>query len=87
MAEVAGVDIHMIVTKGQAVYARIGGDLEPTHRGEAVAIEVDSGEYFLGKTGLEATEKAREKFPDKLFYVARIGRGPYVSFGGWRGRP
>jgi len=36
-------------------------------------IEPDSGEYFLGKTLLEALKKAQKQYPDKLFYSIRIG--------------
>ncbi len=84
MAEATDIDAHSLIEKGRGIYARIAADLERDHRGEAVAIEVDTEDYFLGKTGLEATEKARIKYPDKLFFVARVGRGPYFSFGSRR---
>ena len=87
MPEVVDIDMHTIIKKGREVYTQIGADLEQDHRGEAIAIEVNTGDYFLGKTGLEATEKARKKYPDKVFFVARVGRGPYFSFGGRRRRP
>lgn len=36
-------------------------------------IEPETGEYFLGKTTLEAFKKAKKKYPDKIFYCIRIG--------------
>lgn len=60
--------------RGEAIYRQFLRDkLEPMHKGEFVAIEPDSGDYFLGKTSLEAILKARQKHPDKVFHVIRIG--------------
>ena len=47
--------------------------LEPQHKGEVVAIEVESGDCFLGKTVVEAGNKARQKYPDKVFYFVKVG--------------
>jgi len=57
------VDKHEMVTKGETIFKTIEDELLPEHRGEAVVIDVDSGDYFLGETGIEATDKAREKYP------------------------
>jgi len=58
--------------------------LEPAHTGEFVAIEPDSGEHFLGQTSIEAILNARQKYPDKIFHVIRIGH-PVVGKIGRRG--
>ncbi len=42
-------------------------------KGLIAAIEPDTGVYFLGKTLTEALKKAKEKYPDKIFYSIRIG--------------
>lgn len=47
--------------------------LEPTEKGKIAAIEVESGDLFLGTSTLEAGMKAREKYPDRVFYFIRIG--------------
>ena len=78
------VDKHEMAAKGEAILRAIEDELLPEHRGEAVAIDVDSGDYFLGETGIEATDKARRKYPDKIFYLARVGARAYVSFKGLR---
>ncbi len=71
--EILVVDKDEIVEKGQRIYEKIKDKLEPEHKGEIVAIEVETGDYFLGKSVIEATDKAREKYPDKVFYTARVG--------------
>ncbi len=67
------VDKDELVEKGKEIYKKIWDKLEPAHKGEIVAIEIKTGDYFLGKDLVEADEKAREKYPDEVFYLARIG--------------
>lgn len=47
--------------------------LEPEHKGEYLVIEVESGDYFIGRTIEEAGKKARRKYPDKIFHLIKIG--------------
>jgi hypothetical protein len=42
--------------------------LEPKYNGKIIAIEVDSGKYFIGDDELEAGLKAKAVFPDKIFF-------------------
>lgn len=58
---------------GWARYEEIRPELEAEHHGEYVAIEVDSGAYFVGETPQEAFEQAEEAFPDRAFCLIRIG--------------
>jgi len=41
--------------------------------GMFAAIEVDSGDYFLGTNLTEAFEQAMAKHPDKKFFFVRVG--------------
>lgn len=60
--------------KAKAIYnSKYRKSLEPTEKGKVVALEVESGEIFLGHTAMEAGMKARRKFPDKIFYFIRVG--------------
>ncbi len=59
--------------RGWTRYQEIRAELEDQHRGEYVAIEVDSGAYFLGKTPEEAFAQAEKSCPGKVFYLVRIG--------------
>ncbi len=47
--------------------------LEKDYKGEIVAIEIDSGDFFLGRNEIEAYEKAVKEYPDKTFVYKRIG--------------
>jgi hypothetical protein len=60
-------------SKGDEIYEKIKPLLEPEHKGEIVAIEVESGDYFLDETVIEAWQKAKGKYPDKVFYFVRVG--------------
>jgi hypothetical protein len=58
--------------------------LEAKRKGMIAAIEPDSGDYFLGTKIFTAVEKAREKYPEGVFYCIRIGYpGVYQHRGGF----
>jgi hypothetical protein len=61
------------IAKGQEVYEKLKGDLEPAHKGEIVAIHPERGDHFLGKTLNEADEKAFARYPDQWLYFIRVG--------------
>lgn len=42
-------------------------------KGMIVAIEPETGNWFLGKTVLEALKKGRKKYPKGIFYFVRVG--------------
>jgi hypothetical protein len=52
---------------------RLKSELERTHRDDFVAIEPDSGEYFLGRTLSEAAAAARVAYPNRQTGVLRVG--------------
>ena len=60
--------------KAEAIYRKkLKPKLEDKYKGRIVAIDVESGDYFVGKTVLEAIDKGRKKYPGKIFYAVRIG--------------
>ena len=59
--------------KGMAIYEKISKQMEKKNFGKYLAIEVESRKYFVGNTLIEAMEKAKKQFPDKLFYFIRAG--------------
>ena len=68
------VNKDWLVTQGEVIYQqRLKSYLEPSHHGRIAAIEVESGDYFLGHSVVEAARKARAKYPQKLFYFVKIG--------------
>jgi len=72
-ARVFQFDQRKLISEGKEIYRRIREGLEPEHKGEIVAIETESGDYFLGKTVVEAGEKAKQKHPHKIFYFVKVG--------------
>jgi hypothetical protein len=72
-----------LVEQGQRLYeAKLRAGLEPAHGGRFVAIEPETGRYFLGDTGTAALVAARTAMPHSLFYLTRIGREAAHSIGG-----
>jgi len=67
------VDIQHIADEGTKIYRQIKSQYEDTKRGKFLAIEIDSKDVFLGDTGGEAMELAEIKYPDKVFFVVKIG--------------
>ncbi len=61
--------------------AQLRTQLEANHRNAFVAIEPDSGDYFLGKTLSEAIQASRIAHPDRLVFAVRVGHGSAVTIG------
>ena len=82
--------IHQISKAGKQLFEKLDAELREKYYGKFIAIEVDSGDYFIGETGIDASKKGKEKYPDKIFFLGRIGhrtaykfRG-HVPLGGYR---
>lgn len=73
-----------IAQKGTQIYQKIRKQIEKEYLGDFMAIEVESGKYFLGKTQMEAIEKAKKHFPAKVFYLMKIGFPAVVTFSGYQ---
>lgn len=72
-----------LAEKGKKIYyEKLKDRLELEHKGEIVAINTDTGDYFLGKTLLEAVKKGRRKYPKAIFYSIKIGYPAVVKFRG-----
>lgn len=55
--------------------------LEATNRGDYVAIEPDSGDYFVGETLSQAIQASRISHPERLAFGMRIGYDEAVHLG------
>jgi len=78
----AGSDVDEFVRRAEELYtARLRAVLEPAHLDEFVAIEPESGDYFLGKTLSEAIGAARRSHPDRLAHAMRVGHKAALHFG------
>lgn len=73
-----------LVEGGQRFYEEhLRDQLEPEHAGRYVAIEPESGRYFLADTGTEALLEARRVLPESLFYLARVGHAAADTLSGY----
>lgn len=60
------------------IYDKIEDELLLNNKGKILAIEPNSGDYFIGETKMEAGMKAKIKYPDRFFYFFKIGyKGVY----------
>ena len=68
---------------GEEIYERdIRLQVEETHHGKVVAIDVDSGDYAIGDMVVTAAERLREQRPDANVWSVRVGYRTLRSFGG-----
>jgi hypothetical protein len=74
-----------VIERARRIYAdQLQIALESEHRNRFVAIEPESGEYFLGDTFDEAVKAARRKYPTRLSHTIRIGHRAAFHMGGLR---
>jgi len=60
---------------------RLRGILEADHRNAFVAVEPNSGDYFLGDTLSEAIQAARTAHPNRISFALRVGHPSAVHLG------
>ncbi len=71
-----------VIAQAKAIYEQeLRGSLEAEHRDRFVAIEPDSGDYFLADTFDAAVKAARSKYPSRLSHTIRIGHRVAFSIG------
>ena len=73
---------NMDQNRVEEVYAKILPQLTKTQFGKIVAIEPESGDYFVGETMGLALEKAEAKYPTKPFFFKRVGAKAAIFIGG-----
>jgi hypothetical protein len=72
--ESSGRDIELFIERAKQTYDdRLAAKLEPEHTGKIIAIEPESGDYFLGGDEIEAAENARGAGHDGPFFFLRVG--------------
>ena len=62
-----------IATVGRAMYEKIREELEVTHKGKIVIIDVKSGDYEIGDSDLNATLRMFERRPNALTWGEKVG--------------
>ncbi len=71
-----------VADRAKRIYEdRLKATLEATEPDKFVAIEPESGDYFVGVTLSEAIGKSRKTYPDRLAHAIRVGHRAGVHFG------
>ena len=74
-----------VAERGRDRYEReLRTELEPTHSGRFVALDVGTGDYEVADTLREASRRLKTRLPDAMVYGVRIGRRTAYRFGGHR---
>lgn len=72
-----------VIARGKKIYdERLKGELEPEHAGRYVAVDPDTGRYFIGDASAEAVGAAHDAMPESRFYLKRVGYSAAHSIGG-----
>ena len=63
-----------IIENGRELYYKLRPNLEKEYGlGDYVSFEVQSGDYFVGKTPIQSLHKAKKKYPNGEFFLAQVG--------------
>ena len=62
-----------MMKKANELFQKVNKTLSQKYKGKIIAIESESGEYYLGDSELEAYNKAIKEHPKKQFVFKRIG--------------
>ena len=78
-----------VIRLGKELYEReIRHKVEDDHRGEIISIDVESGDWAIGKSVVATTDRLWERRPDAIdIYSLTIGDGVLRRFGGRPLRP
>jgi len=69
--------LELIDRAKQTYQEELAGELEPEHMGEIVAIELTTGDHFVGEDEVAASHKARAAGHQGMLYFLRVG-SPYA---------
>lgn len=71
-----------LFVRAESIYeTRLKAVLELSHRNPFVAVEPESGDYFVAPTMGEAGELARRRYPDRRCGLFRVGHRAAVQMG------
>lgn len=73
--------------RAMLIYDQLRTRLEAASLNQFVAIEPESGDYFVGATLTEAIRTARSCHPDRLAYALRIGEPNGIHMGSQEAAP
>ena len=71
--------------RGREIYDRdLRASLEPGHRGDYAAIDIETGDYEVDKDDYTATENLLARQPQAQMWLVRVGHSTTYRIGGPR---
>ncbi len=67
--------------RGHELYERIRPQVEEEHRGEVVAIDLETGAYEVAADTINAAHRLRVRYPEARTWFVRIGHEALYRFG------
>ncbi len=62
-----------MIKKANEIFQKINQTLAEKYKGKIVAIDAESGKYYIGDSELQAYDQALKQHPKKQFVFKRIG--------------
>lgn len=62
-----------VTALGTSIYAKLALILEPQTMGKIVVIDVDSEDYAVSTSALDASRQLKERRPNGRFFATRVG--------------
>jgi hypothetical protein len=73
-----------LARRGVEIYCRLAPEIEAKNLGRHVAIAVETGEYQLADTSIQADDGLRARYPDAVFFYVHIGFPTAARLASWR---
>ncbi|MBS3157657.1 hypothetical protein J4206_00030 [Candidatus Woesearchaeota archaeon] len=65
--------MELNIKQANVLFEKLNRELLPRYKGKIIALDAESGEYFIGDSELDAYKKATKNAPKKQFVFKRIG--------------
>lgn len=65
--------MELKIQEADSMFKKLDEKLSPKFRGKIIALDTETGDYFIGNSELEAYKNAVKKYPNKQFVYKRIG--------------
>lgn len=76
-------DAKSVSRRGREIYeAGIRAQVEPEENGRFLALDVSSGDYEVGDEVLPTSARLKERNPEAVIYLMRVGRRAAFRLGG-----
>ena len=72
----------LAVKERKIYYKQLKQALEASSQGQFVAIEANSGDYFLGSTPLEAINNDKQIYPEEVFHIMKVDHKASIKLKG-----